>query len=203
MIEIKKGVEGLIFDVDGTLVDSMPMHYAAWRDIIERYKIDYTRELFEAYAGKSTIEIVKILNQKFGTSMIPEEIVAEKSRYFLNTVKDLKPIQAAVDIVKKYHGIIPLAAGTGGNRKHVELELEVTGLSKYFPVIVTAEDVKNHKPAPDTFLRCAELINVNPTNCQVFEDAVLGLEAADNAGMIATDIRPFYSNTENVYAKLN
>lgn len=202
MIEIKNGVKALIFDVDGTLVDSMPMHFQAWIKVIEQYGIKYTKELFYSTAGKSTQKIVEILNKKFKLSIDPQQVALEKEREFLKNVKKLKPILEVAKLVENNAGKFAYAAGTGGQRKLVEIELEVTGLDKYFPVVVTAEDVINHKPEPDTFLKCADSIGVAPEYCQVFEDAALGLEAAKRAGMIATDITPFYTESENKYPAL-
>ena len=105
-----------------------------------------------------------------------------------------KPIDPVVEIVKKYHGKLPMAIGTGGNRKAVERTLVLTGLRKYFEIIVTANDVDNFKPHPETFLRCAELMNVDPAHIEVFEDGAQGLEAARMAGMIATDVRTWYDS---------
>ena len=99
-----------------------------------------------------------------------------------------------MDIVKKYHGILPMAVGTGGHREAVESTLEVTGLRKYFDIVITANDVKNFKPHPETFLKCAELMKIDPEFIEVFEDGDLGIEAAIAAGMIATDVRSWYDS---------
>jgi len=104
----------------------------------------------------------------------------------------IKPVEPVADIARKYFGILPMAIGTGGHRAAVERTLEVTGMKKYFDVIVTANDVTNFKPYPDTFLKCAELMKVDPAFVEVFEDGDLGLEAAKRAGMIATDVRSWY-----------
>ncbi|MBE0668196.1 MAG: HAD-IA family hydrolase, partial [Bacteroidales bacterium] len=102
------------------------------------------------------------------------------------------PTEPVAALVRKYNGILPMAVGTGGHREAVEKTLEITGLRKYFDIIVTANDVEQHKPDPETFLRCAELMSVEPVFCEVFEDGDLGIEAAHRAGMIATDVRGWY-----------
>src|SRR5664280_1305041 len=99
-----------------------------------------------------------------------------------------------VNIVKKYSGLLPMAVGTGGHREAVERTLEITGLREYFDIIVTANDVDNFKPHPETFLKCAELMKVDPEFIEVFEDGDLGLRAAEMAGMIATDVRSWYDS---------
>jgi beta-phosphoglucomutase-like phosphatase (HAD superfamily) len=106
----------------------------------------------------------------------------------------VKPIQPVADIVRKYHGKLPMAVGTGGHRLAVERTLEITGLRKYFDIIVTANDVNSFKPHPETFLRCAEMMNVDPHFIEVFEDADLGIEAARKAGMMVTDVRSWYDS---------
>jgi len=106
----------------------------------------------------------------------------------------VKPIEPVAEIARKYYGKLPMAVGTGGHREAVEQTLIITGLRKYFDIIITANDVDNFKPHPETFLKCAELMNVEPEFCEVFEDGDLGLEAAQMAGMIATDVRSWYDS---------
>ena len=101
----------------------------------------------------------------------------------------MTPIEPVIALVQKYYGKIPMSVGTGGHREAVEKTLEIIGLRKYFDILVTANDVTKFKPHPETFLRCAELMNVAPADCEVFEDGDLGIEAARRAGMIATDVR--------------
>jgi beta-phosphoglucomutase-like phosphatase (HAD superfamily) len=106
----------------------------------------------------------------------------------------VKPITPVVDIVKKYWRILPMAVGTGGHRDAVERTLEIIGLRKYFDIIITANDVENFKPHPETFLKCATRMGVEPKFIEVFEDGDLGIEAALNAGMVATDVREWYDS---------
>ena len=106
----------------------------------------------------------------------------------------VKPIGPVVDIVKEYHGTLPMAVGTGGHREAVERTLEITGLREYFDIIVTANDVNSFKPHPETFLKCAELMEVEPEFIDVFEDGELGIEAAKKAGMNAIDVRSWYDS---------
>jgi beta-phosphoglucomutase-like phosphatase (HAD superfamily) len=108
---------------------------------------------------------------------------------------NVTPIEPVTALVQKYFGKLPMSVGTGGHREAVEKTLELVGLRQYFDIIVTANDVKLHKPHPETFLRCAELMNIEPAYCEVFEDGDLGIEAARRAGMIATDVRAWYEQT--------
>jgi beta-phosphoglucomutase-like phosphatase (HAD superfamily) len=99
------------------------------------------------------------------------------------------------DLVRKYHGIIPMAVGTGGMRRLAFKTLEIIGLKSYFDVLVASEDVQNYKPHPETFLKCAELMGVNPVDCEVFEDGILGMKAAETAGMMVVDVTNYYEVT--------
>jgi len=115
----------------------------------------------------------------------------EKEKYFMELFGAVKEIKVVSDIARKYHGVLPMSLGTGGRKDIAQMTMETVGLSKYFDIMVAADDVIHHKPAPDTFLKCAELMGVEPRFCQVFEDGELGLQAARTAGMIATDVRPY------------
>ncbi|MGE5419053.1 MAG: HAD-IA family hydrolase, partial [Chloroflexota bacterium] len=137
-------------------------------------------------------EIIKKCN--LNGSVTTDQIISEKLTLFYRDQHSVKPIEPVVDIVKRYHGILPMAVGTGGHREAVERTLEITGLKKYFDIVVTANDVNHFKPHPETFLKCAELMNVEPGYVEVFEDGDLGLEAAIAAGMIATDVRSWYES---------
>jgi beta-phosphoglucomutase-like phosphatase (HAD superfamily) len=118
-----------------------------------------------------------------------------KMEEFYKIQHNVTPIEPVIALVKKYHGRLPMSVGTGGHREAVERTLEIVGIRHYFDIIVTAHDVTRHKPHPDTFLRCAELMGVAPEECEVFEDGDLGLRAARNAGMIATDVSKWYEST--------
>jgi beta-phosphoglucomutase family hydrolase len=190
-LQVDEQARGLIFDVDGTLADTMPMHYEAWKDVIHRIGHQYPEETFYEFAGVPTKQIVPLINERYGLDLDPVKTVEEKEKAFLGMMHLVRPIEPVARIVRRYHGTLPMGLGTGGRRKIAELTLETIGLWGYFDVLVGAEDVENHKPAPDTFLKCAELLRVAPQYCQVFEDGEKGLEAARRAGMIATDVRLF------------
>ena len=123
-----------------------------------------------------------------------DQIMEEKLIEFHKEQHLVKPIMPVADIVKKYCGILPMAVGTGGHREAVERTLEIIGLRKYFDIIITANDVENFKPHPETFLKCATLMSVEPEFIEVFEDGDLGIEAALNAGMVATDVGTWYDS---------
>lgn len=125
---------------------------------------------------------------------LSKEIMNEKLTEFYKQQHLVKAIEPVVNIVKKYHGILPMSVGTGGHREAVERTLQITDLRKYFNIIVTANDVENFKPHPETFLKCATMMNIEPQFIEVFEDAELGIEAAREAGMTVTDVRSWYNS---------
>jgi beta-phosphoglucomutase-like phosphatase (HAD superfamily) len=190
-LTISPGVRGLIFDVDGTLADTMPIHYQAWRQILAEAGIDYPLDMFYELAGMPTRAIVPVVNRRFGVGLDPDVTARRKERLFAGRLREVAPIEPVVALVRRHAGLLPMGIGTGGGRTLISRILDVVGLTGYFEVIVTAEDVASPKPAPDTWLLCAAGMGVPPELCQVFEDGELGLVAARRAGMIATDVRPF------------
>jgi beta-phosphoglucomutase-like phosphatase (HAD superfamily) len=196
LYDIKSGIKGLIFDLDGTLADTMPYHFKGWRMACRKFGADIDTAFLRKHTGTPgwiiADEIIKKCN--LGGSVTIDQIMYEKLLEFYKEQHLVKPIGPVVDIVKKYWGKMPMAVGTGGHREAVERTLEVTGLRKYFEIIITANDVKNFKPHPETFLKCADLMNVKPELIEVFEDGDLGIEAAVSAGMVATDVRSWYDS---------
>jgi beta-phosphoglucomutase family hydrolase len=190
-LEIDKNAKALIFDMDGTLVDTMPLHFDAWKITAREHGFEFTEEQFLGMAGMPTWKIVPVINQKMGLNVDPEKFSRRKEKVFLELLTEVKPIEPVVDLVYRYHNKLPMSIGTGGKKEIALLTIKMMGLDKYIDILVTADDVVNHKPAPDTFLKCAELMGVAPELCQVFEDGDMGLKASDAAGMITTDIRPF------------
>ncbi len=190
-LEIDLSAKALIFDLDGTLADTMPVHFMAYKTMLSKYGIDYTYEMFMSLAGVPAVGTIEKINEIFGTSLNPEEVGHAKEAEYEKIMHKMKPIDPVVDLVKKYHGKLPMAVGTGGYHRLAWKTLEIIGLDKYFDILVSAEDVVNHKPYPDTFLRCAELMEVKPEDCQVFEDGEPGMKAAKAAGMTATLVTPY------------
>jgi beta-phosphoglucomutase family hydrolase len=189
-LHVHPEARALIFDLDGTLSNSLPVHLSTWNSIGERYGFRFDPKILYEMTGRPTIEFARRVVEQYGLSITPEEIVKLKQQSFWDSTALLKPIEEMVAVVKKYHGQLPMSVGTGASRKSAEVQLNALDITKYFDFIVTAEDVTRHKPEPETFLRCAELMNVEPSQCQVFEDGDLGIAAANEAGMIVTDVRP-------------
>ena len=172
-----------LFDCDGTIVDSMPLHYIAWRTALDEWNCPFPEELFYAWGGKPVDEILSTLNAMYGLSMPVDAVAKRKEGLYFDLLPQLKPIPEVVEHIDLQYGRIPFAVVSGGRRASVIRSLTVTGLIDRFQTIVGAEDYKNSKPAPDCFLLAAERLLVEPSACLVFEDTDLGILAATAAGM--------------------
>lgn len=179
------GFEGLVFDLDGTLVDSMPVHFDAWREALTKVGADgvFEEDVFYAMGGRPTKDIVVQLNAEYGLKLDPEMVAYAKKEAFLVRLEEVTLIDEVVEYAKSWRGKVPMAIATGGSRLVVEKTLQVLGLSDLFDEVVTADDVSAGKPDPEVFLLAAERIGVPPTKCVAFEDAAPGIEAAQRAGM--------------------
>ncbi len=195
-IMIRENTQALIFDVDGTLAHSMPIHLECWDALGRNYGFRYTLEDLEKNAGKSGQEVVEIINERHGLSLDPDKMAYEKENLFLDHLDHVKPIEPVVRLLMDYYGKLPIAAGTGGFRNVATRMLQHIGVWDKIDVLVGSDDVAYHKPFPDTFLQCAEQLGVAPENCLVFEDAELGFQAAKAAGMDWIDVRPFYQKIQ-------
>lgn len=194
-LDIDPRAKGLIFDLDGTIADTMPIHYIAWKNATARYGIDFTVELFAQLAGIPLYPTVERLNKLFGKNIDPKEMGDAKELEYEQNMDRMTPIEPVVSLIRKYHGQLPLAVGTGGLKRLAWKTLEIVGIDQYIDVLVSSEDVRHYKPHPETFLRCAELMKVEPSACQVFEDGILGIQAAKDAGMMVIDVTAYYEVT--------
>lgn len=183
-------IAGLVFDCDGTIADTMPLHYKAWQAALGQYGHDFPEALFYEMAGIPTLRIMELLNERHGYTLPPEEATELKERLFLEYIPEILPIEPVVKYIHEFAGKLPMAVATGGTRAVCRKTLDALGLHHHFKAVVTADDVKHGKPAPDIFLEAARLIGIQPDRCAAFEDAELGLQAARAAGMHVIDIRP-------------
>lgn len=182
--------DALIFDMDGTLVDSGQLHEFAWTETLNRYGIPIDRSLMRSLAGVPTKGTIEILLQKFNikVNVSLDEMNDFKERVVHDNMQQYVKPTALLDVAQRYHGIKPMAVGTGAYTQEAKTILKICGLDTYIAAVVGADQVANPKPAPDTFLRCAELLGVDPMQCVVFEDSKLGLQAAASAGMAGIDV---------------
>lgn len=182
--------DALIFDMDGTLVDSGQLHEFAWSGMLNKYGIPLDRVLMRSLAGVPTKGTIEILLKKFGLSVNAslDEMNAYKEQLVHENMHQYVKPTSLINIAQQYHGKKPMAIGTGATTVEANIILKLCGLDQYIPVVVGADQVRNPKPAPDTFLLCAELLGAEPSRCVVFEDSVLGLQAAASAGMVGIDV---------------
>ena len=182
--------EGLIFDMDGTLIDTMPVHAKAWGMVGKQFGYEFDSQIMYNLGGATvrTIaeEMMKLANMPLERI---DEVITAKRALSYQLIPSQSTLLPTFDIVKYFYQKKPIALGSGSHRKIIDMLIDKLNIASYFNAIVSADDVKAHKPHPETFLRCAELIKINPTNCIVFEDADLGVKAGLSAGMDVFDIR--------------
>ena len=172
-----------LFDLDGTLADSMPLHLRSWRQAVREAGGEFPDELFWAWGGIPLPRTVEMLNERFGYAMSPAEVVHRKEQLYLTMLDGLKPVASVLAHVVAQHGKLPMAIVSGSPRLTITRTLETLGLSHYFQTLVAAEDYTHGKPAPEPFLVAAQRLGVEPADCLVFEDADAGIQAAEAAGM--------------------
>ena len=192
--DIPAHVRGLVFDCDGTIADTMPLHYRAWVAALNEHGHDFPEAMFYEMAGIPTVRIIELLNERHGWHIPVHEAADRKESLYEQLLPEVVAIEPVVELVQHYAGKLPMAVATGGTRAICVKTLAAIDLLKHFREheIVTADDVKHGKPAPDIFLEAARRLGVPPGQCYAFEDAELGLQAARAAGMTAIDIRPAY-----------
>lgn len=177
-----------LFDCDGTIVDSMPLHYIAWKTALAEHGCVYEEKLFYAWGGRPIREIIRLLNEAQGLHMPVEEVAEKKEAIYLSLLPQLKAIPEVIEHIDAQHGRIPLAVVSGSRRDSVTGSLGALGLLDKFETLVCAEDYQRGKPAPDAFLLAAERLGIPASECLVFEDTELGIEAATAAGMASVKV---------------
>ena len=177
-----------LFDCDGTIVDSMPLHYVAWRRVFDEYGCSFPEELFYAWGGMPVRAIIAALNEQHGLSMPVEEAALNKERYYHEMIEELKAVPEVLAHIEDQHGRIPFAVVSGSTRDSVEISLNALGLLDRFDTLVCAGDYAKGKPDPEPFLTAAQRLGVKPEECLVFEDAETGVMAAKAAGMAVVKV---------------
>jgi HAD superfamily hydrolase (TIGR01509 family) len=177
-----------LFDCDGTIADSMPLHYVAWSTALHEWNCTFDEKLFYELGGKPCDEIISTLNEIQGLKMPVEQVSHRKESLYFELLPQLKPISEVVEHIEAQHGRIPFAVVSGGRRSSVERSLSALHLLDKFETIVGAGDYENSKPAPDGYLLAASRLGVAPEDCLVFEDTDLGIQAADAAGMASVKV---------------
>ncbi len=177
-----------LFDCDGTIVDSMPLHYTAWKQALGEWNCTLDEGLFYSWGGKPPVEIISSLNQMRGLQMPVETVANRKESLYYSLLPGLEPVAEVLEIINATHGQIPFAVVSGSTRESIVRSLTAVGLLDRFPLLVGSEDYTRSKPAPDAFLAAAALLGVAPKDCLVFEDTDMGIAAATAAGMASVRI---------------
>ncbi|MBN6064389.1 beta-phosphoglucomutase family hydrolase [Aggregatibacter actinomycetemcomitans] len=182
--------DGLIFDMDGTVIDTMPSHAKAWEMVGQHFGYPFDSNLLYELGGAPVKTIAQEMMKRHAMPLERlDDVIHLKREYGKQLIMQHATLLPAASVVRSFYSKKPLALGTGSHRAMTEILLDKFDFEKYFSAIVTAEDIQHHKPAPDTFLRCAELIKVKPQRCLVFEDGDLGIQAGLSAGMDVFDVR--------------
>jgi HAD superfamily hydrolase (TIGR01509 family) len=187
-----KPERAFIFDLDGTLVDTMPAHYVAWTAVTTRYGLDFPEARFYSLGGVPTAKIAGMLVAEAGLALDPLAVALEKEQLYydgLGAAGTLRAIEPVLALARRHRAEGPLAVASGSVRRLVSRTLATLGITDWFAAIVAAEDTARHKPEPDVFLEAARLMDADPAVCTVYEDTDIGLEAARRAGMVGVDVR--------------
>jgi HAD superfamily hydrolase (TIGR01509 family) len=186
--------QAFIFDLDGTLADTMPVHFGMWQVIARQHGLVFTEERFYALGGVPTTRIAAMLIEEAGLALDPVAVAADKERAYVEGLMSgalaIRAIEPIVEIARARRADGPLAVASGSTRRLVTRTLDALGIADWFGAVVAAEDTARHKPEPDVFLEAARRLGVAPARCTVYEDTDLGLEAARRAGMTGVDVRP-------------
>jgi beta-phosphoglucomutase family hydrolase len=182
-----------IFDLDGTLADTMPAHFGVWQIFAQRYGLHFPEERFYSLGGVPTSKIAALLIAEAQLELDPFVLAAEKELHYVEALArgelSVRAIEPVVEIARSRRAHAPMAVASGSSRRLVSLTLAALGITEWFGAVVAAEDTTRHKPEPDVFLEAARRLGVAPARCTVYEDTDLGLEAARRAGMRGVDVR--------------
>ncbi len=177
-----------LFDCDGTIADSMPLHYIAWKRALAEWNCEFDEKLFYAWGGMPIVEIVSALNKRQGLSMPAEIVARRKESLYYELLPQLRPVPEVLQHIEAQHGQIPFAVVSGSALDSVTASLSTLNLLDKFDTLVCAGDYKKSKPDPEAFLLAATRLGVAPESCLVFEDTELGIQAATAAGMASVKI---------------
>jgi beta-phosphoglucomutase family hydrolase len=177
-----------LFDCDGTIVDSMPLHYVAWKTTLGEWGCEFDEELFYAWGGMPIREIIATLNERQKLNMPVPEVAERKEQMYYEMLHDLKAVPEVLEHIEASHGQIPFAVVSGSTRESVVKSLEVLGILDKFDTLVCAGDYARSKPHPEPFLMAAERLGIAPQDCLVFEDTEMGIQSATAAGMASVKV---------------
>ncbi len=190
-LKIPAGIfQAYLFDCDGTIVDSMPLHYVAWKSALAEWNCEFPEDLFYAWGGLPVAKIISLLNEKHSLDIPVEKLARKKEELYFESLPHLKAVPEVLEHIDSQYGRIPFAVVSGSTRDSVTASLRSLRLLEKFETLVCAEDYKRGKPDPEAFLTAALRLGVEPTTCLVFEDTDMGVEAARAAGMASVKVPP-------------
>lgn len=192
--------KALIFDLDGTLLNSMPMHNKAWIDTFAENGVTITEQFLQETAGMASIRIVSLINEQFNKNLDPKKISIDKRDKYLKTIDQVEVVPAVLDIVKTYYQKVPLGVITGGSHAVVDMLLPKLGLDHYFEKVICADDTKLGKDSTEPYLMMTEFLKVEPRGCLFFDDGDVGLKGARLAGM---DVIHVDINHSQIFRSIN
>ncbi len=178
------------FDCDGTIADSMPLHYAAWHEALAERGCEFDEDLFYAWGGMPVVEIISTLNQQNSLKMPVADVAKRKEELYFELLPQLKAVPEVLEHIEASYGLIPFAVVSGGARDSVTASLERLNLLDRFDTLVCAGEYQRSKPDPESFLLAASRLGVAPDSCLVFEDTDIGIQAATAAGMASVKVPP-------------
>jgi HAD superfamily hydrolase (TIGR01509 family) len=191
-----------LFDCDGTIADSMPLHYLAWRQALGEWNCQFDEKLFYEWGGMPVVEIVATLNKQRGLSMPVETVAHRKESLYFELLPQLKAVPEVLEHIERKHGEVPFAVVSGSALDSVTASLAKLDLLDRFDTLVCAGDYQKSKPDPGAFLLAASRLGVAPRSCLVFEDTAMGIQAATAAGMASVRVPPpwqrNYSDSPNL-----
>jgi HAD superfamily hydrolase (TIGR01509 family) len=197
-LEIPAGhFQAYLFDCDGTVADSMPLHYLAWKQALAEQDCDFPEDLFYKWGGMPVHEIISTLNRMHGLNMPVEAVAVRKENLYYEYLPRLSAVPEVLEVINTSHGSLPFAVVSGSTRESVTASLRSLRLLDKFDTLVCAGDYQQSKPHPEAFLLAAERLGVPPENCLVFEDTSMGIEAATAAGMASVKVLQPWERTLN------
>jgi beta-phosphoglucomutase-like phosphatase (HAD superfamily) len=190
-----RGFQAYLFDCDGTIADSMPLHYVAWTQALSEWRCEFPEPLFYSWGGTPTPEIIAKLNQRYGLQMPVDQVARRKEVLYLENISRLTAVPEVLEHIELSHGKVPFAVVSGDSRETVTASLTALKLLDRFETLVCAGDYRRGKPDPEPFLIAAARLRVTPDDCLVFEDTDLGIQAATAAGMASVKVPPPWERT--------
>jgi HAD superfamily hydrolase (TIGR01509 family) len=189
--------QAYLFDCDGTIADSMPLHYIAWKQALSEQGCDFPEDLFYQWGGMPVHEIISTLNHLRGLNMPIEAVAIRKENLYYEYLPRLTAVPEVLEVIESSHGSLPFAVVSGSTRESVTASLESLNLLEKFETLVCTGDYQRSKPHPEAFLLAAERLGVLPKNCLVFEDTAMGIQAATAAEMASVKVLQPWERTPN------